>query len=170
MCEWERLWVLPEVTGWTLYVDVRVFDDGGNIVDAIVMAIYAAISTTLLPLVNRVGIEGQKTSLQVDSDPHHGLCLTNPPLSLSVTLFKVGKHVIVDATKEEEICAQGQLTLAVDTKGQVGGFQQRGCGSLSTREMQAMIDVARTVSDDLLKALHAALEDPATLSTMGFLS
>lgn len=145
---------------WTLYIDVRVFDVGGNLPDAISIATYAALRDTLLPQVSVVGIEEEHVAnqhIEVNADPATGVPLDLASMPLCLTLFKLGSYFVVDATLEEEECSEARLCVAIDAQGRVGGVQKLGQGSLQLRQMQAMIDTAKKLARECFDALEDAL-------------
>eukprot|EP01138_Halocafeteria_seosinensis_P004214 gb/GECG01004309.1/.p1 GENE.gb/GECG01004309.1/~~gb/GECG01004309.1/.p1 ORF type:complete len:402 (+),score=77.90 gb/GECG01004309.1/:1-1206(+) len=59
----EQLSIVPGHTCWILYVDVIVLSSGGSLADAVTLACYAALNSTLLPKINVTKV----------SQPHGGV-------------------------------------------------------------------------------------------------
>ncbi|RHY93166.1 hypothetical protein DYB37_010641 [Aphanomyces astaci] len=150
----DDLVIVPNKSVWVVYVDVMVFDSSGNLPDVISMAIYAALRDTLLPSIKLSGDkDDEEHVIQVDSDPASGRRLTLDDWPVSLTLSKVDKWFVMDATLEEEVCMSAQISAAIDRHGHVCGMQKNGVGALDLKEMQAMVDVASKSSPDVFNAM-----------------
>ena len=60
---------------------------------------------------------------------------------INFTFGKIGKHIILDPSMEEEKFLDARLTLAVDNK-HVHSMQKNGNGSFSLEEIEQIIDIA----------------------------
>lgn len=164
----EELCIIKGKKVWKLHVDVRIFDSGGNLPDAIALAVYSAMTDVVLPCVRVV--EGDVMSFEVDPDPANGVRLNTTTFPLCVTVYKVGTSLIVDATLEEALCAETQITVAVDSTGRVGGIQKQASGSIPVQMMQQIIDVARTSAPALFVEVQKVLTHAdSTAERIGFL-
>ena len=57
---------------WILYVDILILEVGGNLYDAVSMAVKAALYSTIIPKVRVTTIDGGKPELELTDDPLEG--------------------------------------------------------------------------------------------------
>ena len=57
---------------WVLYVDILILECGGNLSDAVSMAVKAALYTTLVPKVTVTAVDGGEPELELSDDPTDG--------------------------------------------------------------------------------------------------
>ncbi|RHY23675.1 hypothetical protein DYB32_009095 [Aphanomyces invadans] len=156
----DDLVIVPSKSVWVVYVDVMVFDTSGNLPDVVSMAIYAALRDTLLPSIKLSGDkDDQEQIIQVESDPASGRRLSLDDWPVCLTLSKVDKWFVMDATLEEEMCMTAQISVSIDRRGHVCGMQKNGVGALDLKEMQAMVDVASKVSPEVFQAMSNVFSD-----------
>ena len=55
-----------------LYVDILILECGGNLFDAVSMAVKAALYTTLIPKVSVTAVDGGEPELELSDDPTDG--------------------------------------------------------------------------------------------------
>eukprot|EP00980_Cylindrotheca_fusiformis_P004123 scaffold894_cov153-Cylindrotheca_fusiformis.AAC.19 len=124
----EQLCVVPHFYVWRLSIDVLVIaSNGGSLLDACSLGIRAAIQNTLLPKLTHEAAgttnnDGDgKPVLQIDADiqnAHHIPGSDKVPIVATVSLLKTENNLpilILDATKEEEMCAFSQIHVVIDT-------------------------------------------------------
>lgn len=136
------LCLIPRLQCWVLHVDALVLDVGGNVVDAIMLACRAALADLRLPNVKVDASDPQNPSVEVSDDPMDTRPLDIARVPLTVTLYKVGAHSIVDPTPEEEACADASLVLAVNKAGACCLAHKRGRGGIDPRLLVDMIKVS----------------------------
>lgn len=57
---------------WILYVDILILEVGGNLYDAVSMAVKAALYSTIIPKVRVTTIDGGQPELELTDDPLEG--------------------------------------------------------------------------------------------------
>jgi len=144
---------------WFLYIDAMVLDIGGNLLDAISIAAFAALSTTKLPNVTVVrGEEEDETEIDVSDDPFESKPLVGvDKIPVTVSLAKIGSGFVVDATAEEEQCMSACLSLSVNKGGQICGIHKAGPGGISPTALQEMLKCGRRLGQELLTKLESLL-------------
>lgn len=85
----EQLCILKGQQCWKLYADILILECGGNLYDAISLAVKASLFTTQVPSVSGTLLDGGNVDLLLSDDPFNcqKLDVTNVPLM--VTLCKV---------------------------------------------------------------------------------
>ena len=112
---------------WKLHVDVTVCADGGGLLDAVSLAVHAALADTALPKITLVATPGDGdeeggVDAQVDEQLGTGRKLQLQDMPLSVTLHVIAGRLVLDATDTEEACAGGSITLAVTPDGAIAAM------------------------------------------------
>uniref|UniRef100_A0A6B2LD68 Ribosomal RNA-processing protein 42 n=1 Tax=Arcella intermedia TaxID=1963864 RepID=A0A6B2LD68_9EUKA len=154
-----RLCLLPGQQCWVLYIDAMVLDSGGNLFDALSIAIRAALANTTLPTITvSKGDNQEEFELELDPDRTISLPIDNVPIC--VTLSKVGKHFVVDSTLEEELCTSCRLTFAVNQKGHLFTIQ-KGFGTISPVALPQLISTAQNVSSLVIQEMDKLLQAEA---------
>ncbi|KAL4716534.1 hypothetical protein ACJJTC_010198 [Scirpophaga incertulas] len=90
---------------WKLYIDILILECGGNLCDAVSLAVKAALYNTRLPSVKTALLDGGNVDLQLSDDPYDNKLLNVDLAPLLVTLCKIGDKFVVDPSAEEENCS-----------------------------------------------------------------
>ncbi|KAG0556295.1 hypothetical protein KC19_11G041500 [Ceratodon purpureus] len=140
-------------TCWVLCIDGLVLSSDGNLLDALSIAIKAALTNTGLPKVEIVAGEtgDEDPEFEVDDEESSQLDISNVPII--ITLTKVGKHYFVDATAEEELQMKSAVSVAVNRKGVICGVTKRGGDGLDPSVIIDMISVAQQIALTYIPAL-----------------
>ncbi|CAG9858161.1 unnamed protein product [Phyllotreta striolata] len=153
---------------WKLYVDILILECGGNLFDAVSIAVKAALWNTRIPFVKNVNIDGNNIDLDVSDD----LCLCerldieNAPVM--VTVCKIGDKCIVDPNAAEEHCSMGSVVVAVSgTK--ISTIYQTGTGSLHPATLTESLQLGFRVAIRLNEALSKVLSRIRPDEEAGFL-
>lgn len=151
------LCILKGVQCWKLYVDVLVLECGGNLFDAVSLAVKAGLSNTMVPRVETVAMDGGNVDLQISGDPYDCWRLETTGIPCLVTLTKIGEHFIVDPTAEEEECSMASVVLAVTEDGRINSICKTGVGSLHPHSLTEALKVGADIGIQLNKALKEVL-------------
>ncbi|KAM1657453.1 hypothetical protein TB2_045711 [Malus domestica] len=142
---------------WDLYIDGLVVSSDGNLLDALGAAIKAALSDTGIPRVNVAAGASGDEQLEVDVSDEEFLQFDTSKVPVIVTLTKVGKHYIVDATSEEESQMSSAVSISVNRQGHICGLTKRGGAGLDPSIILDMVSVAKTVSEQLINTLDSQI-------------
>lgn len=120
----QDLCVVPHYYVWALYIDLLVLSsEGGSLLDACGRGVQRALSSTRIPVVTQApqAKEGDGVTIETDGDfknANHIPGIENPPFIQTVTILTapgVRKPIfILDATKEEELCAVAQVHVVLE--------------------------------------------------------
>jgi len=153
-----KLVVLTGRTCWILYVDILVLEVGGNLFDAVSLAVKAALASTKIPVVQVTAVDGGEPEIEIEDDP--GACtrldLSNAPVL--VTLARIGNHCIVDSTLEEESCSSASLVVAVTPSGGVATIRKVGGGSFHPGTLVSATKMAVSVGTEVNRVLMIKLD------------
>ncbi|XP_044494394.1 exosome complex component RRP42 isoform X2 [Mangifera indica] len=142
---------------WDLYIDGLVISADGNILDALGAAIKAALSNTAIPRVNVAADASNDDQPEIDISDEEFLQFDTSGVPVIVTLTKVGKHYIVDATSEEESQMSSAVSISVDRQGHICGMTKRGGVGLDPSVILDMVSVANFASRQLMDKLDSEI-------------
>jgi len=120
----------------------------GNLIDVGGMAALAALKNTkMVEIENDKIVAGKRTneSLPVNSMP------------IPITVLKIGDNLIVDPTEEEEEVLDARLTVSVLEDDTLCALQKGGDASLTTKDINEMIDLAIRKSHEIRDKIQEAL-------------
>lgn len=147
----EDLCIASGKLAWVLYCDLICLDYDGNLLDACVCALVAALRNVRLPSAQ---INEDTGLAQVKLSPKTPLNMVKQPVSTSFAVFD-DTYIIVDPTDEEESLATGILTVVTDEDGKLCTIRKPGGSSLSAEKLQECI--SRAVSRQ--KEVQALLDE-----------
>jgi len=142
---------------WDLYIDGLVVSSDGNLLDALAAAIKVALCDTGIPKVNVSLSAASDEEPEVDVSNEEFLQFDTSSVPVIITLTKVGRHYIVDATSEEESQMSSAVSVSVNRNGQVCGLTKRGGAGLDPSVIFDMISVARHVSQQFIAHLDSKI-------------
>ncbi|XP_012575977.1 PREDICTED: exosome complex component RRP42 isoform X3 [Condylura cristata] len=145
----KSLCIHPREHCWVLYVDVLLLECGGNLFDAISIAVKAALFNTRIPRVRVLEDEEGSKDIELSDDPYDCIRLSVEHVPCIVTLCKIGCRHVVDATLQEEACSLASLLVSVTSKGVMTCMRKVGKGSLDPESIfEMMEDSLRTLDTD----------------------
>ncbi len=130
---------------WTVCVDIITINDDGNLFDASALATIAALQDAKYPIVTEDGTIDYRTKTS------EKLPLEKVPVS--VTVLKIGNHLLVDPNIEEEKESDSRLTVATTSEGIICALQKGGAGPLMLEDVDAMIKLGVEKGKELRKYL-----------------
>ncbi|NXS31812.1 EXOS7 protein, partial [Pomatostomus ruficeps] len=146
---------------------------GGNIFDAISIAVKAALFNTRIPKVRVLEDEEGTKEIELSDDPYDCIRLNVDEVPCIVTLSKIGYRHVVDATLQEEACSLASLLISVTSKGAITSMKKVGKGSLDPESIFEMMETGQRVGKSLHIALQKILDEEERLGTsrpkVGFL-
>ncbi|KAM9846306.1 exosome complex component RRP43 [Aulostomus maculatus] len=143
---------------WVLYCDIMCLDYDGNVLDACVIALLAALMNTQLP---GVAINTESCLPEVKSDERHKLKIHKHPVGASFCVFD-DSIVIADPTAEEEGLSTAQLTVVTDEDGRLCSVHKPGGTSLSGEKLQEFISRATARQREIQKLIDRVLHSVTT--------
>lgn len=143
---------------WCLYVDILLLEIGGNLYDAVSMAVKAALFDTRIPNLRVVAGEHGESEMEVPDDPADCATLSLPQAPILLSLNKAGDSYIVDASLEEENCVSSSVIVGVMRGGVVVMVRKDGVEGLESKKLSNITQTASRIggalNEKLLEALH----------------
>ena len=141
----KKLCITPHEKVWSVMIDVCTMNDAGNLLDACAIAAMAALQDAKLP-----GFDGKAVQYDVKSDKPVPL----DSVPVSVTVYKIGKHFIIDPDTDEEKVSEARLTVASKEDGTLCAFQKGGDAPLSSEDICQMVDIALDTAEKIRPQLQ----------------
>ncbi|XP_042449201.1 exosome complex component RRP42-like [Zingiber officinale] len=142
---------------WDLYIDGLVVSSDGNLLDALGAAIKVALSNTGIPKVTVILGPSPNDQPDVDLSDEEFLQFDTTGVPVIVTLTKVGRHYIADATLEEESQMSSAMSVSLNRHGHICGLTKRGAAGLDPSVVLDMISVAQHVGEQLMSMLDSEI-------------
>lgn len=138
MIDMSQLVIQRDVSVVGVFADNAILDDCGNLFDACSYATCAAILNTKMPTWEMVDgspkkLEGAERPLPISTIP------------VSVTMGRIGKHIIVDPDATEWMCLDARITITTNSDGNICALQKGGSEGFSVEQLVACGDTAITV-------------------------
>lgn len=135
----------------------------GNLYDAISLAVKSALHNMKIPRVHSALLDGGDVDLVLSDDPADCDRLKVESYPLLVTICKIGEHVIVDPTIEEETCSTTSVVIGVSfppdqEQGFITAIKTIGSGSIHSDTLDDCIDLGLGASKALNRKLMESLE------------
>lgn len=154
----DKLCIIPGKKVWIIWLDIYVLDYDGNLIDASMLATMAALSNAYMPyyeiIDNELGI------VKVDRLRKMSPLPLNKYITI-ITIYKIGDVLVLDPTAEEESLATYKLAVAIDEEKRIVGLQKMGIGTLLEKEVNDIIALALSKTDEVFNIL----KDRSTRST-----
>ncbi len=140
----KKLCITPRELVWGVAIDVVTVNDGGDIMDAAALAAMAAVRHARFPALKDGKVDyGARTTMQ----------LPISSLPVSVTVYKIGPHFLIDPLPEEEDAADARLTITTTEDGLVRAMQKGGATPLTIDEIDTMVKISLERAPELRKLL-----------------
>lgn len=168
----KSLCLLSHKQCWILHIDIILLQCGGNLLDAVSLAVKAALYSTKIPKINVSCTEQGEPELELTDDPTDCFRIDVSHIPVVVTMNKIGHSHLVDATEEEEACTLARLYLGISPQSSVVYLRKEGGGSLDPESVNDMIETGKRVGCSLNTSLTNILkqnESSKAKQVIGFL-
>ncbi|EDO34155.1 predicted protein [Nematostella vectensis] len=137
---------------WVLYIDLMCLDYDGNVADAAVIAMLAALQNTRLHTVT-INEETETPEPSENKDIH--LKLKSMPVAVTFGIFD-DDHIYCDPTDEEERLASGKVSVVMTTNNKVVAVHKPGGPPLTQDKLQECFDVTTGRVLEVQQLIHTA--------------
>ncbi|XP_026857387.1 exosome complex component RRP43 [Electrophorus electricus] len=139
---------------WVLYCDIMCLDYDGNLLDACIITLLAALKNAQLP---KVTINKETDLAEVELQHKRHLQIRCHPVASSFAVFD-DTVIIVDPTAEEESLCRALLTAVTDEDDQLCALHKPGGISLSAEKLQDCISRAVTRNREISKLIDKVIQ------------
>ncbi len=148
-----KLALIPGKRVWNLWVDIYVLDHDGNLIDASSMGVLAALSTTKVP---KAEIK-ENNEVVIDKTVRTSQLSINKYVT-TVTVAKIGEHLLVDPDLEEESLMDAKLIVSVTDDGLIAGLQKSGPGYFTEEELMKAISIGLNKGKELIDIIKGSVQ------------
>ncbi|KAF5305613.1 hypothetical protein FQR65_LT07693 [Abscondita terminalis] len=163
-----KLCILKGRKCWKLMVDILLLECGGNLYDAVSLAVKAALWHTEVPRVLSVTLDGNNVELEVSNKIQDCIKLDVTSAPVMVTISKIGDHCVVDPSNSEEQCATAAVVIAI-SQNRFTTVLQTGSGSLHPTTLIESLALGSQIASKLDAALIKVLKQTQGQKSVGFL-
>ncbi len=142
----KKLCLAPKEKVWSVMIDVVTMNASGSLIDASALAAVAALKDAKMP-------KYEDGSVKYGEPAREKLPLSLKELPVTVTVYKIGAHFIVDPLPEEESAADARITAEFVKDGSLVALQKGGEQPISPEDIDAMVALAQAKSGELRKFL-----------------
>lgn len=138
MIDFTKLVVEEGEKVWTIFIDIYPINDDGNVVDASAIGAIAALKEAVFPGIKEDG------SVDYKNKTENKLPLSDETMPLTFTFYKLGEHVILDPTREEEEACDVRVTFGMsffNGKKMINSSQKTGDAPMTQEELGEMLDL-----------------------------
>lgn len=140
--EMNKLVITPGEKVWSVFIDIHIIDNQGNLLDAAALAAVTALMNTKMPKVDANG--------KIVRGEHEGkLPVVHKPVT--VTVCKIGDKLFLDPSLEEESTIGTKLSIAVREDDSICALQKQGSEGIEFDVIEKMVDIAIEKSKELRK-------------------
>eukprot|EP01116_Phalansterium_solitarium_P016804 TRINITY_DN3983_c0_g1_i2.p1 TRINITY_DN3983_c0_g1~~TRINITY_DN3983_c0_g1_i2.p1 ORF type:complete len:321 (-),score=23.88 TRINITY_DN3983_c0_g1_i2:12-905(-) len=135
---------------WYLYVDIYCLNYDGNIYDASLLALIAALKNVRLPAVD---ISQDGTAFVKPDHAMASLDISDYPVAL--TFGTVDEHILADPTGDEELLLHGSFTVVYGSKGGLCSVVKPGGAAVSSESLQQCMHQCKQRVADVVALIDA---------------
>ncbi|MCL2115182.1 MAG: exosome complex protein Rrp42 [Methanobrevibacter sp.] len=146
MVDLEKLCIEEGKKVWMIFIDLHIIDYDGNLFDAAMFAVMAALMNTKLPIA-----EYKNDEIIIDEDATMDLPLKDK--ATMSTFVKIGDKMILDPSLDEESILDARLSIGITESGNICAMQKGGDGPLSKEDILSAVKTTYSKKDELLKYL-----------------
>lgn len=151
MVDLEKLCIIEGKKVWLVFIDLHILDYDGNLFDAAVLGIVAALLDTKIPQATVKDDEVIINREIMEPLPIRDKALMN-------TFVKIGDQIILDPNLEEEEILSARLSIGITASGKICAMQKGGDDPFTKEEIMKAVKIAEGKTKDLMKYL----ENPTT--------
>ncbi|XP_002733208.1 exosome complex component RRP43-like [Saccoglossus kowalevskii] len=134
---------------WVLYCDMMCLDYDGNVIDACIISLLAALRNVALPSIE---VDEETAKPKLTSSTSSTMTVQSLPVSTSFAIFD-NSILIADPTNEEENLATGVVTVVTNECGELCALHKPGGSSLSESQIQECVKRSFSRGDEIRKLL-----------------
>jgi exosome complex component RRP42 len=149
--ELEKLCIKEGEKVWTVFIDIYSINDDGNLLDAAGIGAVVALKNAKIPKYDE---ETGKTQFGEWTDKKVPL---KKDIPVSLTVHKIGSHLVLDPTKEEEDISETRVTIAIAGE-TIHSMQKGNSKELDAEEFKKVLDLAEEAAREINKKIEKSLK------------
>lgn len=146
----EDLCISPGEKVYTVFIDLHILNNDGNLIDACSLAAMAALKSGTLPLYDEEAGELDRDEEWKDIE------LSTEPITATARM--INGELVFDTTRDEEEALDARLTVSIDQDGQVVAMQKGEEEPYSTLDIVEAMEKVKEKTDEFRRLLDEAVE------------
>ena len=138
---------------YSVYIDVAVINEDGNLFDAVA---YAGTAALLEADMSKFTIENDEVKMLEEREK-----LPIKSLPISTTFAKIGDKIIIDPNADEQEIASARLTLVTDENGKYVSAQKGKPGGFTFEELKELSVISKEKGEEIRKMIKEAVNNGA---------
>lgn len=137
---------------WQISLDLYAINNDGNLFDVASLASLIALANARLPVYD---VEANRIKHELSNTP---LPLVKEAMAFNLTFYKVGDHILIDPTRDEEEISEYRLAVAIaDNKGaaRITAMQKGKEGAITLEEIENILNLV----EDQYKLLYPKVKE-----------
>jgi len=151
----EELCIQENKLVWVIYADVMCMSHDGNLIDAVMTVIYAALQNAKFPLIR---LNEDSEEIEHVPDSTFQLNLLTRPVSTTIAIFD-NDVLLVDPSQEEETLSSGTITVVIGNDKQLYLLYKPGGKAVNDKTLQQCIEAAVTRHKEVSRLLDEVHEE-----------
>ena len=136
---------------YSVYIDVAVINEDGNLFDAVS---YAATTALLMADMNKFTIENDEVKMLDEKQP-----LPIKSVPVSTTFAKIEDKIIIDPNADEQEMATARVTLVTDENGKYVSGQKGKPGGFTFDELKEISVISKEKGDEIRVKIREAVKN-----------
>ena len=149
--ELDKLCIKEGEKVWTVFIDIYSINADGNLLDAAGIGAIVALANAKMPKYDA------KEEKVLHGESSNKSVPLKKEIPLSITVHKLGDHLIIDPTQEEEDISETRVTIG-SHKGSISSMQKGNAKDLTEEEMFNILDLSEKVWKKLFSKIEKHLK------------
>ena len=149
--DFEKLCIKEGEKVWTVFIDIYSINADGNLLDAAGIGAIVALANAKMPKYDA------KEEKVLHGESSNKSVPLKKEIPLSITVHKLGDHLIIDPTQEEEDISETRVTIG-SHKGSISSMQKGNAKDLTEEEMFNILDLSEKVWKKLFSKIEKHLK------------
>ncbi len=146
----EKLCIEEGEKVWIVFADISIINHDGNLIDAAGIATIAALMAAKIPTIDKDG------KINRDIKSKDSLPITEIPVPVSAGL--INGTIIVDMTKNEDMCADAIMTISTKKNGNFCAMQKAGPTALSEEQILKIAEFSEKEGKKIRSMIEKAVK------------
>ena len=136
---------------FSVFIDIAVINEDGNLFDAVSYAIATALSLCTMP---KFKIEKDEIIMLDETKP-----LPIKSLPVSKTFVKINDKIMIDPTADEQELSSARLTIVTDENGKYVSGQKGKPGGFTFDELSHITSASKQIGENIRKVIKEAVKN-----------
>jgi len=141
----KKLCITPNEKVWGIFIDICTVNYSGNLFDPAALGAIVALRNVKTPAYKDEKVDYKKRSKPLPLGKN---------MPVSVTVYKIGKHLIIDPNLAESQVYDARLTVSSFKDGTICAMQKGGVSPLNMDDISRMVEISQEKGKELRKLIE----------------